>query len=115
MELTGLENPLREEGDLAAHYEDGKRIYYQNCLACHGDLLDGPEQIHLVRAGDARAVAGIDSAEPVMLSRAARKILGPHVRLTLLVPHSPTISPQTAREILSLVIRLNVEAATAEG
>ena len=41
MELTGLENPLRSRGDLAQHYEEGKRVYYQNCLACHGDLLDG--------------------------------------------------------------------------
>jgi hypothetical protein len=33
------------------------------------------------------------------------------VNLPLLVPHSPTLSPQTAREILGLVIRLNVEAS----
>lgn len=39
--ITGLENPLRHEGDLDGHYEEGKRIYYRNCLACHGDLLDG--------------------------------------------------------------------------
>jgi mono/diheme cytochrome c family protein len=41
MTLTGLENPLRARGDLTAHYEEGKRVYYQNCLPCHGDLLDG--------------------------------------------------------------------------
>ena len=23
------------------HYEEGKRVYYENCLACHGDGLDG--------------------------------------------------------------------------
>ena len=39
--ITGLENPLRHEGDLGEHYEEGRRIYYENCLACHGDLLDG--------------------------------------------------------------------------
>ena len=39
--LTGLENPLRTRGDLAEHYRTGRRIYYQNCLPCHGDLLDG--------------------------------------------------------------------------
>ncbi len=39
--ITGLENPLRREGSLEQHYEDGKQIYYQNCLACHGDLLNG--------------------------------------------------------------------------
>ncbi len=41
LRLTGLENPLRKQGTLAEHYETGKRIYYQNCLPCHGDLLDG--------------------------------------------------------------------------
>jgi mono/diheme cytochrome c family protein len=41
MRLTGLENPLRSRGNLEEHYEEGKRVYYQNCLACHGDALDG--------------------------------------------------------------------------
>jgi mono/diheme cytochrome c family protein len=41
MTLTGLENPLRSRGNTQAHYEEGKRVYYQNCLPCHGDLLDG--------------------------------------------------------------------------
>jgi mono/diheme cytochrome c family protein len=40
--LTGLDNPLRKDADsLAAYTEEGKRIYYQNCLPCHGDHLDG--------------------------------------------------------------------------
>lgn len=39
--LAGLENPLRQEGDLAPHVTEGRRIYYQNCLPCHGDYLDG--------------------------------------------------------------------------
>jgi len=41
MTITGLENPLRTRGSLEEHYEEGKRVYYQNCLACHGDGLDG--------------------------------------------------------------------------
>ncbi len=41
MQLSGLENPLRSTGSLEEHYEEGKRVYYQNCLACHGDALDG--------------------------------------------------------------------------
>jgi mono/diheme cytochrome c family protein len=42
MNLTGLENPLRvDASQLEHHVEEGKRIYYQNCLACHGDFLDG--------------------------------------------------------------------------
>ncbi len=41
LELGSLENPLRSEGSLEEHYEEGKRVYYENCLACHGDALDG--------------------------------------------------------------------------
>jgi mono/diheme cytochrome c family protein len=39
--LAGLGNPLRSEGDLAEHVAEGRRVYYQNCLPCHGDHLDG--------------------------------------------------------------------------
>ncbi|MBI1966770.1 MAG: cytochrome c [Gemmatimonadetes bacterium] len=42
MTLTGLENPLRAVRDsLPDFVGEGKRIYYQNCLPCHGDHLDG--------------------------------------------------------------------------
>jgi mono/diheme cytochrome c family protein len=41
MMLAGLENPLRKEGDLAEHIKVGKAVYYQNCMPCHGDFLDG--------------------------------------------------------------------------
>jgi mono/diheme cytochrome c family protein len=39
--LVGLENPLRKEGDMAAHLALGHKVYYQNCVPCHGDRLDG--------------------------------------------------------------------------
>ena len=40
--LTGLENPLRQHPDsLAIYLAQGKRVYYENCLPCHGDHLDG--------------------------------------------------------------------------
>ncbi len=41
LELATLENPLRSRGSMEEHYEEGKRVYYENCLACHGDALDG--------------------------------------------------------------------------
>ena len=47
IDITGLENPLRHQGDLEEHYLEGRRVYYQNCLPCHGDLLDG--QGHFAR------------------------------------------------------------------
>lgn len=39
--LAGLENPLRSQGSVGEHLRTGKRVYYQNCLPCHGDRLDG--------------------------------------------------------------------------
>jgi mono/diheme cytochrome c family protein len=39
--LHGLENPLRGTPEEAEHMRTGKRVYYQNCMACHGDALDG--------------------------------------------------------------------------
>jgi len=41
--LVGLDNPLRRPGggDMAAHLAVGRRVYYQNCVPCHGDHLDG--------------------------------------------------------------------------
>lgn len=41
IDITGLENPLRHRGTLEEHYLEGRRVYYQNCMPCHGDLLDG--------------------------------------------------------------------------
>lgn len=41
LRLTELSNPLRTTGALEEHYKEGRRVYYQNCLPCHGDLLDG--------------------------------------------------------------------------
>jgi mono/diheme cytochrome c family protein len=39
--LDGLENPLREAGREDEAYRMGLEIYYRNCMACHGDYLDG--------------------------------------------------------------------------
>lgn len=39
--IQGLENPLRADGVQPEELEHGKVIYYQNCVYCHGDALDG--------------------------------------------------------------------------
>jgi mono/diheme cytochrome c family protein len=41
--LAGLENPLRRTAgaELAQHLAVGRHVYYQNCVPCHGDHLDG--------------------------------------------------------------------------
>lgn len=41
VQLTGLENPLRTSGAMPEHLALGKKVYYQNCLPCHGDRMDG--------------------------------------------------------------------------
>jgi mono/diheme cytochrome c family protein len=42
MTLTGLNNPLRQHPESLKDYlAQGKEVYYQNCLPCHGDHLDG--------------------------------------------------------------------------
>lgn len=72
-----------------------------------------PERIRLVLASDHAALAALDPDEPVLLTRAARQQLGPDAEVPLLLPHSPTFSQHTARELLGAIIRLNLEAATA--
>lgn len=39
--LPGLENPLRQKGSLAENVREGRRVYFQNCVQCHGPRLDG--------------------------------------------------------------------------
>lgn len=39
--LASVKNPLRSQGSMEEHYEHGKEVYYQNCLPCHGDALNG--------------------------------------------------------------------------
>ena len=70
-------------------------------------LYDG-ERIRMLLADDVRAVAELDSCEPVLLTRAAHERLG-DVDLTLLFPHSPSFSPESARELAEVLIRLNRE------
>ncbi len=42
-EFTGLYNPFQTDNqeERRKFIEEGKVIYYQNCVFCHGDLLDG--------------------------------------------------------------------------
>ncbi|HEV2130259.1 MAG TPA: hypothetical protein VGR27_04125, partial [Longimicrobiaceae bacterium] len=74
-----------------------------------GELAD---RMHVVLADDAPAVAALDPAEPVLLTRAARRRLG-DLNFPRLVPHSPTLCPESARELAEIIIRLNLEAAAA--
>jgi DNA-binding transcriptional regulator YhcF (GntR family) len=58
------------------------------------------------------ALDDLGPGEPVILTRAARERLASTDQLpTQLLPHSPTFSAHTARELLQVVIRLNLAAA----
>jgi DNA-binding transcriptional regulator YhcF (GntR family) len=72
-----------------------------------------PERVRVVLTGDREGMRALDPDEPVLLTRAARQSLGPEDDLPTLLPHSPTFSPHTARELLGVIIRLNLEAAAA--
>lgn len=46
IDLLSVENPYRalEQSDpqeFAVHVEQGRRVYFENCVFCHGDHLDG--------------------------------------------------------------------------
>jgi DNA-binding transcriptional regulator YhcF (GntR family) len=64
------------------------------------------EWLRVVLASDAAAVGALDPNETVLLTRAARDRLGP-VSVKLLVPHSPTLSPSSAGELITFLVREN--------
>jgi PAS domain S-box-containing protein len=67
------------------------------------------DHVRVVLASDAEGMARLDASEPVFCTRAA---YGP-VRdrnLRLLVPLSPFLAPQCARDLVEILIRLNREA-----
>ncbi len=66
-----------------------------------------PARVRVVTADDAASMRALDPEEPVLLTLAARRRLG-ETPLQSLLPHSPTISPQSARELAELLVRLNV-------
>ncbi|HEV2148638.1 MAG TPA: GAF domain-containing protein [Longimicrobiaceae bacterium] len=68
------------------------------------------DRFRVVLADDARAVAELDPADPVLLTRAAHQHLGgPDLRL--LVPLSPSFSLATARHLAEVLIQLNMEGS----
>lgn len=68
-----------------------------------------PAQIRVVVASDQDAVARLDPAEPVLLTRAAQERLPKEMELTTLVPFTPFISADSARQISELMVRLHME------
>jgi DNA-binding transcriptional regulator YhcF (GntR family) len=86
-------------------------VFGDRIRAMYEESLTQPDQVRVILSHEADRVAALDPDEPVMLTRAARERL-PDLPNPLLVPHSPTLSAQTARELLEVLIRLNVDEAS---
>ena len=70
------------------------------------------DRVRIVSADDREALASLDPAEPVLLSRAAHERLD-GADLRPLVPLSPFLSPTCARSLVRTLVRFNVEARRA--
>jgi DNA-binding transcriptional regulator YhcF (GntR family) len=88
---------------VATDHRFGDRI-----RSLYKDDAVGEGHLQVVLADDAPAVAALDRTEPVLMTRAAHHRIG-ETDLVLLVPHSPTFAPETARELSEIVIRLNMK------
>jgi DNA-binding transcriptional regulator YhcF (GntR family) len=101
-----VERRLREAGRLTVVCAD--RSFGERIRTVYGGDTDR-ERIRIVLADDSWAVAQLNPSEPVLLTRAARRRLLDDAGLTMLLPHSPTVSFESAREVAELVIRLNMD------
>ncbi len=102
--ISAAESRLRT-GALTAVVADAR---YGDRLRC----LTGGERLHVVLADDEAGVAGLDPAQPVLMTRAAQQRVGQALRL--LVPVSPAFSPSRARELAAVLIRRNLRAGRAD-
>lgn len=66
-----------------------------------------PGAVRIVLADDPETILSLEPEEPVLLTLEARRRLGP-TSLQPLLPHSPTISRESARELVEVLIRLNL-------
>lgn len=93
---------------VSAEAEFGERI-----RAMYAEAEAAGARIRTLPADDPAAVAALPRDRSVLLTRAARARLD-GVPLPPAIPHSPTISPATARELSETIIRLNVRAGRLE-
>ena len=69
-----------------------------------------PDSIQVVLAEDRGAIARLDRSRPVLATRAVRHAL-PELDLPLLLPRYPSISPDSTRDLVEILIRLNMGSA----
>lgn len=105
--VAAAEERLRE-GPLAVVVADAR--HGERLRALRGGGREGA--VRVVTAGDAEALAALDPAEPVLMTRAAQARLK-GTRLRMLVPPSHFLSTAPAREVAEVLIRRNMEAERA--
>ncbi len=71
---------------------------------------DHADRVRTVLVNNVWALSHLDPSEPVLLTRAARRKLE-DIELPIIVPHSPTLSFESVRELSEVIIRLNLERA----
>ena len=81
--------------------------YGERFGALYGPTTAAADGIHVVHAADADAVRRLDRSEPVVATRSARRLL-PDLEVPLLLPRYPSISSESAHELIALLIRLNL-------
>jgi DNA-binding transcriptional regulator YhcF (GntR family) len=73
------------------------------------DHMSSPEQLRVVLADDRDGLASLDRSHPVLISRAAHGRIG-SIGLQSVAPRYPSISPDSAQEIIRFLVRANVQA-----
>lgn len=72
----------------------------------YAEALAGEDRLRVVLANDEVAVRALDPAEPILLTRAARKLLPDLPVPPLLFPHSPTIARASVEELTRAVVEV---------
>lgn len=103
-ELVAAAETRLRAGALTAVVADARHGERLRCLA-------GGERLRIVLADDAAAVAALDPADPVLMTRAAQQRITRPLRL--LVPVSPSFSASRARELAAVLIQRNLKAQRA--
>jgi DNA-binding transcriptional regulator YhcF (GntR family) len=103
-ELVAAAEARLRAGPLTAVVADARFGERLRCLA-------GGERLRVVLADDTEAVAALDPADPVLMTRAAQQRVGRSLRL--LAPVSPAFSASRARELAAVLIQRNLRAQRA--
>jgi GntR family transcriptional regulator len=99
-----IERQIAKDG-LTAIIADER--YARRLRVVYGAVSE-PAAIQITLASDRDRVLLLNRSAPALVTRAARRLL-PDLDIPLLIPRYPSISPESARGLGELIIRLNLE------